>query len=75
MLGMTFSPLVFDSFGSLGPHSLKTLQKIIAKAVGDNSPQPIQEATYYWQRLWPGLSAVSLFYHLINLFVLSAFHG
>ena len=51
MLGMTFSPLVFDSFGSLGPHSLKTLQKIIAKAVGDNSPQPIQEATYYWQRI------------------------
>ena len=49
-IGMDFEPLVFDSFGGMGPSSLKTMQSIIAR-VTEKSCSPAEDSAYYWRRL------------------------
>ena len=51
MLGWSFRPIVLDTFGNLGPKSLKTVQRIISLAVGEDDFEHSVEAMYYWQRL------------------------
>ena len=51
LLGWSFSPIVLDTFGNLGPKSLKTVQRIISLAVGEDDFEHSVEAMYYLQRL------------------------
>ena len=44
LLGWSFSP-------NLGPKSLKTVQRIISLAVGEDDFEHSVEAMYYWQRI------------------------
>ena len=49
-ISMDSEPLVFDSFGGMGPRSLKTMQRIIAR-VTEKSCSPAEDSAYYWRRL------------------------
>jgi len=77
-LGISFSPIAFDSHGGMGPSTLKTIQEMISLAASKHS-NPVETATHMWQRLsfdtidfscWRRLAAqhetTSLFSHPVS---------
>ena len=49
-LGISFSPIAFDSHGGMAPSTLKTIQEMISLAAFKHSI-PVETATHMWQRL------------------------